>query len=244
MKPTLLLLPGLMCDAMVWSAQVEAVGHAANCIVPAYGNLNSITAMAEHALNAAPAGRFSVAGHSMGGRVAFEVFRLAPQRVERLALLDTGVHPLAQGAVGAAERAKRLALLALARRDGMRQMGQQWAPPMVHTSQRDSPLFESILDMIERSSPDQFEAQIQALLSRPDAAPLLPMIQCPTLVMCGKDDAWSPLAQHVSMHNLITGSRLVAIPECGHMAPMEQPEAVGSALLAWLDGQPSGIHIR
>jgi pimeloyl-ACP methyl ester carboxylesterase len=237
MKPTLMLLPGLLCDATVWAPQVHALGAMASCVVPAYGNLNSLAAMAAHVLATAPSERFSLAGHSMGGRVAFEVMRLAPERVERLALLDTGFQPLANGAPGAAEAAKRMALLSLAQREGMRAMGQQWAAPMVHPAQRDTPLFESILDMIERNPTERFEAQIQALLGRADAAPVMAEIACPTLVLCGQDDAWSPPEQHAQMHAQIAGSSLVVIPECGHMATMERPDAVTDAFTAWL-GRP------
>ncbi|HOZ62909.1 MAG TPA: alpha/beta hydrolase, partial [Burkholderiaceae bacterium] len=100
MKPTLILLPGLMCDAIVWAPQVQALSAVANCVVPKYGTLNSLTAMAEHVLATAPTQRFALAGHSMGGRVAFEVMRLAPERAERLALLDTGFHPMGHGVDG------------------------------------------------------------------------------------------------------------------------------------------------
>jgi len=182
----------------------------------------------------APTERFSVAGHSMGGRVALELMRLAPLRVERLALLDTGTHPLPAGEAGARERAGRMALLELARTQGMRAMGRQWARGMVHPSRLDTPLFESILDMIERSNPDQFAAQINALLTRPDAASLLPTIQCPTLVLCGREDAWSPPAQHEAMQAAIPNASLNIIEHCGHMCTMEQPQALNDALAAWM----------
>jgi pimeloyl-ACP methyl ester carboxylesterase len=113
-------------------------------------------------------------------------------------------------------------------------MGRQWARGMVHPSQLDTPLFESILDMIERSNPDQFAAQINALLNRPDAAPLLPIIQCPTLVLCGREDAWSTPAQHEAMHAAIPDSTLRIVEHCGHMCTMEQPQALSDALADWL----------
>lgn len=232
MQPTLMLLPGLVCDAAVWAPQAASLP--ARCVVPAWGLRDSLTAMAEQVLAEAPTERFQIAGHSMGGRVALEVMRLAPQRVERLALLDTGTHPLPAGEAGEKERAGRMALLKIAQEQGMRAMGDQWARGMVHPSQLDTPLFEAILDMIERSSPEQFAAQINALLTRRDAAPLLPTIACPTLVLCGREDGWSTPAQHEAMQAAIPNASLSIIEHCGHMCTMEQPQAVTEALAAWL----------
>lgn len=231
MRPTLMLLPGLMCDAAVWAPQVAALP--AQCVVPAWGLRDSLSAMAQQVLEEAPTERFSLAGHSMGGRVALEIMRLAPQRVERLALLDTGTHPLPAGEAGDKERAGRMALLELARTQGMRAMADKWARGMVHPDQLDTPLFESILDMIERSNPAEFAAQINALLTRPDAGALLPTIQCPTLVLCGREDGWSPPAQHDRMRDAIAGATLSIIEHCGHMCTMEQPQAATEALAAW-----------
>ena len=234
---TLILLPGLMCDASVWAPQVEALSPQARCHVPDYGLRNSLTAMAQQVLNEAPEERFALAGHSMGGRVALEVLRLAPQRVTHLALLDTGTHPRAAGAAGDKERAGRMALLALAQAQGMRAMGQQWLRGMVHPGVVDTSLYEAMLAMLARSSPAQFAAQIEALLSRPDAAPLLPGIACPTLVLTGRQDAWSPPAQHEAMAQAITGAQLCIVEDCGHMSTLEQAGAVNAALAGWLARQ-------
>ena len=234
MKTTLMLLPGLMCDAAVWAQQVQALSPWANAVVPAWGLRDSITAMAEQVLAEAPSERFCVAGHSMGGRVALEVVRLAPQRVEKLALLNTGYKPLAEGDAGERERAGRMALLAMAREQGMRAMGREWARGMVHPSRVGTPLFESVLDMIERSSVDQFAAQQHALLTRPDATPVLPTVRCPTLVLTGEQDAWSGPAQHQAIQQAIAGAELCIVPDCAHMSTLEQPDAVSEALTRWL----------
>ena len=231
MAATRVLLPGLLCDRAVWQAQIDALGP---CHVADYGALDSLPAMAEQVLATAPSGPLAVAGHSMGGRVAFEMWRQAPERIERLALLDTSYHPLADGEAGETERAGRMSLLATARRDGMRAMAREWALGMVHPSRHDTPLFEAVLDMFERKTSDVFAAQINALLNRPDCTGLLAHIHCPTLLLCGRDDAWSPPARHEYMQRHITGSRLVVVETCGHMSTMEQPEAVNRALLEWL----------
>lgn len=234
MKTPLLLLPGLMCDEAVWAPQLQALGDVADVTVLDWGLRDSITAMAQHTLDSAPSGRFALAGHSMGGRVAFEVLRLAPERVSRVALLDTGVQPLASGEAGEKERAGRMALLHTARTQGMRAMGAQWAAGMVHPDQHQTPLFEAILQMIERSSPAQFAAQIQALLQRPDAAAVLATVRCPALVLCGREDLWSPPAQHEALARGMACAELVVLEHCGHMATLEQAEAVNQALRRWL----------
>jgi pimeloyl-ACP methyl ester carboxylesterase len=235
MPRTLLLLPGLLCDSAVWQPQIDALSSRFDCTVANYASLTSLTAMAEHVLATAPTDTFALAGHSMGGRVAFEVMRLAPQRVERLALLDTSYPALAKGNEGELERSRRMALLQIARSQGMRVMGEAWASGMVHPTRLNTPLFDSILDMIERNTPDMFAAQVQALLTRPDATALLREIRCPTLVLCGREDSWSPLQRHEEMHAAIAGSRLVVIEQCGHMATMEQPDVVSQAFADWLD---------
>ena len=231
---TLLLLPGLMCDASVWMPQVAALSPQVDCQVPDYGLRDSLPAMAQQVLDEAPTPRFALAGHSMGGRVALEMLRLAPQRITHLALLDTGTHPRAPGDAGDKERVVRMALLALAQAQGMRTMGQQWLRGMVHPAVLDTPLYEAMLAMVGRSSPVQFAAQIQALLSRPDAAGLLPSVTCPTLVLTGRDDTWSPPEQHRQMAQAIPGSQLCIVENCGHMSTLEQPQAVIAALTTWL----------
>jgi len=206
----------------------------ARCVVPAWGLRDSLTAMAEQVLAEVPTERFSVAGHSMGGRVALEVLRLAPQRVERLGLLSTGTHPLPAGEAGEKERAGRMLLLQIARTQGMRAMAQEWARGMVHPECIGTPLFDEVLDMLARGSAEQFAAQINALLNRPDAAPLLPTLQCPTLVLTGRQDSWSGPAQHEAMAAAIPNATLAIIEHSGHMCTMEQPQAVSEALGTWL----------
>ncbi len=234
MASTLMLLPGLNCDAAVWALQVSALQGQADCNIPAWGLRDSLTAMAQQVLDEAPTERFSLAGHSMGGRVALEVMRLAPQRVERLALLSTGTHPLAAGEAGEKEKAGRMALLKIAQAQGMRAMAQEWARGMVHPDRIGGPVFDEVLAMFDRGSAAQYAAQIHALLKRPDASPLLPTIQCPTLVLTGRQDAWSGPAQHEAMAAAIPNAQLVIVEDSGHMCTMEQPQAVSAALADWL----------
>jgi pimeloyl-ACP methyl ester carboxylesterase len=163
-----------------------------------------------------------------------EVLRRAPQRLQGLALLDTGCHPRAAGEAGETEARKRLDLVELARREGMRAMGERWAPGMLHPARLGGPVHDAVLDMVQDQSVGTFAAQQQALIHRPDATALLAGVRCPSLLLCGREDAWSPLSQHQAMAERLPGARLVAVPDCGHMSTLEQPEAVAQALVDWL----------
>jgi pimeloyl-ACP methyl ester carboxylesterase len=230
----LLLLPGLLCDRAVWAPIVPHLEAIARCDVPDYSDARSLASMAGRVLTDAPA-TFALAGHSLGGRVALEIVRRAPERVERLALLDTGFRARPPGAAGEEERVRRMALLALAQQQGMREMARKWVQPMVHPARLTNvTLIDAILDMFERRSSEQFAGQIEALLARPDASTLLPTIACPTLVLVGREDSWAAPAQHEEMAAMIPKSELVIVESCGHMAPMECPDAVAGALLAWM----------
>lgn len=229
----LLLLPGLACDAEVWKHQSRVLGEIAAVQVIDYGASDSIEEMARVSLERAPQ-KFAVAGHSMGGRVALEVFRSVPERVVGLALLDTAYKPLQPGEAGEREKAERAGYVQIAETQGMRAMARTWLQKMVHPSRlTDTPLVESIVEMMGRKTPEIFTGQIKALLGRPDATPVLPAIKCPALVLCGREDAWSVLDVHRDMAARIPNARLVAIDTCGHMATMERPEAVTAALVEW-----------
>jgi len=230
----LVLVPGLLCDAAVWEHQAVELRDIAEITIPDHGALDSLEKMAEAILARAPQ-RFAIAGHSMGGRVTFEVIRQSPGRVTGVALLDTASTPRRAGSAGEAEAGQRYRLLEKARREGMRAMGLEWAQPMVHPSRvPERELMNTILDMIERKTPEIFAAQIKALLERPDARPLLSEIKCPALVLCGREDSWSVPEHHEEMAKMIRGSRLVVVNDCGHMSTMERPQEVTAALRQWL----------
>ncbi|HEY3731435.1 MAG TPA: alpha/beta fold hydrolase [Steroidobacteraceae bacterium] len=234
MKPVALFLPGLMCDRAAWADVTGRLSDAADCRVPDYEGADTIEGMARAVLRGAPA-RFALAGHSMGGRVALEIMRQAPQRVARLALLDTGYQPRLSGEAGAAESRRRARLVDLAFERGMRFMGREWVRGMVHPERlEDRRLIDAILDMIERRTPEHFAAEVRALLARPDASAVLASIACPTLIVCGQEDSWSPPARHHAMAGLIPASRLELLQRCGHMAPMEQSGPVAGLLRGWL----------
>lgn len=234
MTTSVVLLPGLLCDYAVWTPLTVPFSKAQR-LIPDYGQASSIEEMAQLVLEQAP-DTFILMGHSMGGRVALEVYRQAPHRVSRLILMDTGFKPKAQGEAGLKEQQGRFALLEKANTQGMREMGETWLAGMVHPDRlQDTRLIEAILQMIERKTPEVFAAQINALLNRPDATPVLENIQCPTLFVCGREDAWSPVERHQEMLNLTPNSELAIIDMSGHMSTMEQPEMVSKVINEWLE---------
>ena len=111
-----------------------------------------------------------------------------------------------------------------------------WARGMVHATRLGTRVFDAMLAMIERRPPAIFEAQIRALLNRPDTKGVLENIGMATLVVCGRDDQWSPLARHEQMTALIPGARFEVIEDSGHLTTMEPPEFVASVLINWLAG--------
>lgn len=185
-------------------APLSALGE---CLIPDYGLLDSIEAMARQALALAPSGPLYAVGHSMGGRVALEIARLAPEHAAALVLMDTGTEPLSpDAALAGQERAKRLALLDIARGQGMRAMGAQWARGMVHPERLDTPLFAQILDMIERKTPEIFGAQINALLNRPDAGRLRGA-EMPHAAGVRARRRLGPLSRHEQMQAALPGTK-------------------------------------
>jgi pimeloyl-ACP methyl ester carboxylesterase len=227
---SLLLLSGLLCDETIWAEAAQDLKSAADVRIASFQGFNSIQAMAAYALRMAPP-QFWVAGHSMGGRVALELFRQAKQRVLGLALLNTGVHALRAG-----ETESRGRLVQLAQERGMSALAAAWLPPMMGASPaRLAHVMPKLQAMVERQTAESFAAQTKALLERPDAGRVLPTINVPALLVSGAADTWSPLAQHEEIRRQIPQATLVAIDDAGHMAPAEQPRAVAAALRAWIE---------
>ncbi len=224
-----------MCDHTVWDSQIAALSDIAESRVVEWGmEHTSLVKMAEAALAAAPP-KFALAGHSMGGRVAFEVYRLAPERVTRIAVMNTGVVPRAEGSVGDEEERGRRRLLDIAFKEGIRPMALEWLKGMIPGHRMgDTKLTEEIIRMFERKTPELFLVQQEALLGRRDARPVLGQIQCPALVLTGGDDVWSTPAAHEAIAGGIAGSQLVIVPKSGHMSTMESPHDVAAAMRDWL----------
>ncbi|MFM8807913.1 MAG: alpha/beta fold hydrolase [Chthoniobacterales bacterium] len=228
-RPTVYLLPGLLCDKTVWSAQHTALSAWADVLGPDFRGSRSLRDMAAAVLAEAPE-HFSVAGHSMGGRVALEMHRAAPERVDRIALLSTSCRP-ADGD----EPARRKAFIDIARRDGMTALASAWLPRLLHPDHlANQDIVDAISRSIESCSLVELEGQIEALLERADDAENLRGIRCPALIACGREDAWGSADEHRTMASVIPHATLAIIERCGHMAPMEQPDEVNRLLVEWM----------
>lgn len=226
-KTPLLLLPGLLCDRALWEPQLAALADVADMTVGDLTRDDSMAGMARSVLAAAPP-RFALAGLSMGGYVSLEIMRQAPERVERLALLDTSARP------DRPEQTRdRQELIALAKQGRFKGVTPMLVSRWVH--RMDQPqIVETVTAMTRRVGGEAFIRQQTAIMGRPDSRPGLARINCPTLVLCGREDAVTPVELHREMAADIAGARLVIVPECGHLPPLERPEAVNDALRRWL----------
>lgn len=223
-----LLLPGLLCDARLWRDQVAGLADIAEVAVPDLTRDDSVGALAARVLADAPE-RFALGALSMGGYVAFEILRQAPQRVTRLALLATSARadPPKRAAV-------RRAGLAMAERGRFAGVTRKLLPQLVHASQVDTPVGEEVMAMAERVGRDAFLRQQRAILERPDSLPLLPALAMPTVIGVGDDDRMTAPEESRILRDGIAGARLHVFTGCGHLPPMEKPQETTELLRAWL----------
>jgi pimeloyl-ACP methyl ester carboxylesterase len=227
-KPSLLLLPGLLCDARLWRDQVASLAPLATPVIADLTLDDRVEAMAARALSALE-GPFALAGLSMGGYVALEIMRQAPDRVTRLALFDTGAR-----ADTAEQTRRRRGLISLSRSGQFRGVTPRLLPSLIHPSRLDGPIAAEVMAMAERVGKDAFLRQQAAIMHRIDSRPHLPRIAVPTLVGVGMDDALTPPPLAAEMAGLIPGARLRHFADAGHLPTMETPEAVNAAMAAWL----------
>jgi pimeloyl-ACP methyl ester carboxylesterase len=230
-KLPLILLPGLLCDRALWEPQLAALADIADMTVGDLTRHDSMAATAQSVLTGAPP-RFALAGLSMGGYVSFEIMRQAPERVERLALLDTSARPDTPE-----QKKSRLELIELAKQGNFKGVTPRLLPRWVHPSRVSDPaIVKTVTEMTQRVGRDAFIREQTAIMNRADSRPALARIHCPTLVLCGHEDAATPVELHREMAADIADARLVVVPECGHLSTLEQPEAVNDALRRWLRG--------
>lgn len=227
---SLVLVPGLLCDAALWRGQVEDLADIARPWVADVTRDDSVTAMARRVLAEAPPGRFALAGLSMGGYVAQAILREAPERVERLALLDTTAR-----ADSPEQIVRRRGLIELAEKGEFKGVTPRLLPVFLHPDRlSDRKLTEAVMAMTERVGKDAFLRQQRAIIGRPDNRPSLPAITCPTLVLCGRQDQLTPLEWHEEMAALIPNAKLEIVEDCGHLSTMERVWEVNVALRQWL----------
>lgn len=226
--PVLFMLPGLMCDEAVWEHQQQVLAPHARIIIPVFRGFDSLVEMARHVIDLAPE-RFSIVGHSMGGRVAWEVVELAGNRIDKFGVLDTGVHPVRPN-----EPDGRQALMDKAKTHGLKAVAEAWIPGMIHPDRHgDAQLIDAITAMILRNSVQDFLGQMQALLNRKDQTANLAKIRQEVLLVAGEADGHSPPEQHRDMADRLQHARLEIVPGAGHMCTMEKPGEVSNILLDW-----------
>ena len=230
-RTPLVLLPGLLCDQALWQRQIEGLADLADPSVADLTQDASLPAMAARVLAAAPP-RIALAGLSMGGYVAQEIMRRAPERVERLALLDTNAR-----ADRPDQTARRRDLIALARRGRFKGVTKRLLPYLIHPDRLDdAPLTGVVMGMAERIGREAFLRQEEAIMGRLDGLEDLRRIVCPTLILCGAQDVLTPPKVHREMADRIPHARFVVIENCGHLSTLERPDEVTAALRDWLVG--------
>jgi pimeloyl-ACP methyl ester carboxylesterase len=229
-RSTLVLLPGLLNTRRLFEHQIAALGDLVDVVVPELYRHDSLAAMAEAALAAAPA-TFALGGFSMGGYVAFEILRRAPHRVERLALIDTQATPDAPETT-----ARRRGFIEQTRIGRFHGVQPSLLPTLIHPARlKDTTIVQPILDMAQEVGADGFVREQKAIMARPDSRPLLADIDVPTVVIVGRQDQATPLLRAQEMATDIANARLVVIEECGHMSPLEKPDDLTNALRRWLN---------
>lgn len=225
----ILLVPGLVCSPRIYAPVIPALWRFGPVTVANHIRDDNMGSIARRILAEAPP-RFALAGHSMGGYIAFEIMRQAPQRVAKLALLNTQARPDTPEAT-----TRRGGQIARAQAGEYRAILDELFSGFVHPSRRDdADLRQLVNDMGDEVGPEAFVRQQTAIMSRPDSRPTLAWIKCPTLVLSSDEDKIVPNSLSTEMAGGIPGAKLTIILQCGHLTPLEQPRATADALVEWL----------
>ena len=228
-KQPLILLPGLLCDEALWRHQIDNLSDLVDMTVADLTQDDTVVEMAHRVLATAP-DQFALAGLSMGGYLAQEVMRQAPDRVTKLALLDTSFY------AGTPEQTeRRRGLIELSQKGAFKGVTSRLLPLLIHESRlKDEDLTETIFKMAECLGKDAYLRQQHVIMTRPDGSDDLADISCPTLVLCGREDTLTPLRVHEKMADQIPNAHLVIVEDCGHLAPLERPRTVSAVMRYWL----------
>jgi pimeloyl-ACP methyl ester carboxylesterase len=224
----LVLVPGLGCSARLYSPQIEALWRFGPVIVADHTRDETMEAIAKRILANAPP-RFALAGLSMGGFISFAILRLAPERVDRVAFLDTNAR--ADVPERAAEREK---FIAMAQAGKFAEVNAALTPRYLHPDHRGEAFRRIVDQMATDVGVEGFIRQQRAIMSRPDSRPMLSGIKCPTLVLVGDADQATPPELSKEIAGGVAGAKLVVVKDCGHLSTIEQPDAVNSAMIDWL----------
>jgi pimeloyl-ACP methyl ester carboxylesterase len=227
----IVLIPGLNCSARVYAEQIPGLWGFGPVMIADHTRHDSMAAIAQSILAEAPP-HFALVGFSMGGYIAFEIMRQAPERVMKLALLDTAAR-----SDQPEQTARRDQQIALARAGRFPEVSKVLFPLMVHSTRRQDPALKEVVErMAQETGPEAFIRQQTAIKGRPDSRPLLRSIRCPTLVLVGEQDELTPPDRAKEMAEGVSGAKLVIVPQCGHLSTLEQPLAVNETLGSWLRG--------
>ena len=231
----ILLVPGLLTSPRLYAEQLPALWRLGPVTIADTTRDDTMAAMAARILADAPA-RFALAGLSMGGYIALEILRQAPERVARLALLDSSARPDTPE-----QTRRRHQLIDLARAGRLVEVADRLFPLLVHRSRHgEAAARELVRLMATETGPEAFERQQQAIIGRPDSRPGLAAIACPTLVLVGDGDELTPPALSAEIAEGVPGARLVVVAGAGHLSPLDQPGQVTRALVAWASGEGQG----
>lgn len=226
----LIFLPGMMCDARLFGPQIETLSSVLPVMTFPLSQHDSVVAMAADILGNAPP-HFALAGLSMGGIVAMEVLRQAPDRVARLALLDT--NPLAELPEVKARRGPQMEAVRSGRLQQV--MREEMKPNYLAESSRQGRILDLCMEMAVDLGPDVFLRQSLALMNRPDQRAVLSSYRGQTLVLCGREDGLCPIERHQLMDDLLPNSTLKIVDGAGHLPTLEQPNETTEALSSWLE---------
>lgn len=225
----IVLVPGLLCSPRLYANQIPALWQFGPVMIADHRRDHTMDAIAKRILATAPQ-RFALAGLSMGGYIAHAILRAAPERVTRLALLDTGAR-----ADLPEQSERRKAQIELARSGRLAEIAETLWPLFVHKDrQGDAALKKIILQMAEETGAEAFIRQQTAIMSRPDSRADLRKIKCPALVLVGAGDQLTPPELSEEIAGAIPNSRLVVVPDSGHLSTLERPDAVNKALVEWM----------
>ena len=227
---SLVLIPGMACDARLFAPQIAALSARHYITCAPITDWASVGELAADILAKAPP-QFALAGLSMGGIVAMEMLRLAPGRVERIALLDT--NPLAESD---AVKSRRLPQMMAVREGRLAEvMRDEINPNYLTKGPHHADVLSLCMDMALGLGPNVFLNQSRALMDRPDQTKTLRAADLPALILCGRDDTLCPIDRHELMAELISGAQLEIIENAGHLPTLEQPVETNAALMRWLE---------